>query len=56
LLIARESRIEGRLQRRFEVLALDSLQAVEQASTPQRLVAFGQLSGGQWRRRSVALR
>jgi hypothetical protein len=56
LLIARESRIEGRLQRRFEVLALDSLQAVKQASTPQLLVAFGQFSDAQWRRRSVALR
>jgi len=56
LLIARESRIEGRFHRRFEVLALDSLDPVKQASTPNLLVAFGQHSDAQWRKRTVALR
>ncbi len=56
LLIARESRTEGRFHRRFEVLALDTLDPVKQASTPNLLVAFGQWSDAQWRRRSVALR
>ncbi|MBL8347840.1 MAG: hypothetical protein JNN03_20570 [Rubrivivax sp.] len=56
LLIARESRIEGRFHRRFEVLALDTLDPVKQASTPNLLVAFGQWSDAQWRRRTVALR
>jgi len=56
LLVARESRIEGRFHRRFEVLALDTLDAVKQASTPQLLAAFGQFSDAQWRRRTVALR
>jgi hypothetical protein len=56
LLVARESRTEGRFQRRFEVLALDTLDAVKQASTPHLLVAFGQWSDVQWRRRTVALR
>lgn len=56
LLIARESRTEGRFHRRFEVLALDTLDAVKQASTPNQLVAFGQWSDAQWRRRTVALR
>ena len=56
VLVARESRIEGRLSRRFEVLALDTLDPVKQASTPNLLVAFGQWSDAQWRRRTVALR
>lgn len=56
LLIARESRIEGRFHRRFEVLALDTLDPVKQASSPSLLVAFGQWSDAQWRRRTVALR
>ena len=56
LLIARESRTDGRFNRRFEVLALDTLDAVKQASTPQLLVAFGQWSDAQWRRRTVAVR
>jgi hypothetical protein len=56
LLVARESRIEGRFHRRFEVLALDTLDTVKQASSPQLLVAFGQFSDAQWRRRTVALR
>ncbi len=34
LRVARASRIEGRLSRRLEVLSLDSLDAVKQASTP----------------------
>jgi hypothetical protein len=56
MLVARESRVEGRFNRRFEVLALESLDAVKQASTPNLLVAFGQHSDVQWRRRTVALR
>ncbi|MBI5718412.1 MAG: hypothetical protein HZC37_12090 [Burkholderiales bacterium] len=56
LLIAREARTEGRFHRRFEVLALDTLDPVKQASTPTQLVAFGQWSDASWRRRTVALR
>lgn len=56
LLIARESRTEGRFHRRFEVLALDTLGSVKQADTPHLLVAFGQWSDAQWRQRTVALR
>ncbi|MBL8326852.1 MAG: hypothetical protein JNJ89_18015 [Rubrivivax sp.] len=56
LLVARESRIDGRFHRRFEVLALDTLDAVKQASSPQLLSAFEQFSDAQWRRRTVALR
>jgi len=56
LLVARESRIEGRFHRRFEVLALDTLDPVKQASTPNLLLAFGQFSDAQWRKRTVALR
>ena len=56
MLIAREARTEGRFHRRFEVLALDTLDPIKQASTPSLLVAFGQWSDAQWRQRTVALR
>ena len=56
LLVAREARAEGRFHRRFEVVSLDTLDTVKQASTPTLLVAFGQWSDAQWRRRTVALR
>jgi hypothetical protein len=56
LLVARESRTDGRFNRRFEVLSLDTLDAVKQASAPTLLAAFGQWGDVQWRRHTVALR
>ncbi len=57
LLVARESRIGGQVQRRFEVLRLDSNFTAERwASTPQRLVAFSRWSDASWKQGSVILR
>jgi hypothetical protein len=57
LMVAREARVDGRVQRRFEVLRLDGDYAVERwASEPQRLVAFGRWSDAGWKQGSVALR
>jgi len=59
LLVAREAREangQGKLQRRFEVLSLDTLAAERSASTPQLLVAFGRWQDAAWVRGTVALR
>jgi hypothetical protein len=56
LLLAREARAEGRSIKRFEVVSLESLDVLKQASTPALLVAFGQNAEPQWRRRSISLR
>lgn len=56
LLLARESKIDGRATRRFEVLAADTLATEKFASTPQLLAAFGQFADVQWRRGTVSLR
>lgn len=56
LLVAREARAGARFERRFEVLALDSLDTPDRASAPHRRVAFGQWGDAQWRRHTVALR
>jgi hypothetical protein len=56
LLLARESRADGRLTRRFEVLLADSLATDRFASTPQLLAAFGPWADARWKRTTVSLR
>jgi len=56
LLVAREAKADGKLQRRFEVLSLDTLAAERWASTPQLLAAFGRWQDAAWVRGTVALR
>ncbi len=56
LLLAREARVEGRLQRRFEVLALDTLAVDKSASTPQGLVLVAKWQDAAWKRQTVSLR
>lgn len=56
LLLARESKVDGRLARRFEVLGGDSLATEKSASSPQFLAAFGQWADPQWKRGTVSLR
>jgi hypothetical protein len=56
VLVAREARADGRLQRRFEVLSLDTLTAERWASTPQLLAAFGRWQDAAWVRGTVSLR
>lgn len=56
LLVVRASRTQGRFSHRFEVLALDTLEPVQQASTPQQLAAFGQWSEAKRRQHAVATR
>ena len=57
LLVARESRVGGQSQRRFEVLRLDGGFAAERwASTPQKLTAFSRWTDASWKQGSVILR
>jgi hypothetical protein len=57
LLVARESRVGGQVQRRFEVLRLDGNFTAERwANTPQKLVAFSRWSDASWKQGSVILR
>ena len=55
LLVAREVKERGRFRRRFEVLRLDDLALVRQASTPELLRDFGRWADITWRRDSLAL-
>ena len=55
LLLVREARSEGRLLRRYEVLALDGFSLEKSAGAPQLLAAFNGWADKAWRRGSVAL-
>lgn len=57
LLTAREAiSADGRVQRRFETLALDTLAVDKSASTPQLLAAFASHADAPWKRATVVLR
>jgi len=57
LLVARESRIGGQWQRRFEVLKLDGGYAAERwASAPEKVAAFSRWTDADWKQGSVILR
>ena len=56
MLMARETRIAGRMKRSFEVARMDTLTAEKQASDPSLLVAFGKWQDPNWKRQTVSLR
>jgi hypothetical protein len=57
LLVAREARVGGQWQRRFEVLKLDGTYAAERwASTPEKVAAFSRWPDAAWKQGSVILR
>ena len=56
LLVVRQSKAEGRVSRRFEVLRLDTLVAEKSASDPRQLAAFNLWADVGWRQESVSLR
>jgi len=55
LLIAREVKERGQFHRRFEVLRLQDLVPLKQASSPELLVDFGLWADAAWRRDTLAL-
>lgn len=56
LLVVRESKCNGRVTRRFEVLRTDTLIAEKSASEPRQLAAFGLWADAGWRQETVSLR
>ncbi|MBP6339058.1 MAG: hypothetical protein KA375_15780 [Vitreoscilla sp.] len=56
VLLARESKVEGKLSRRFEVSKLADCAIDKQASTPQLLAMFQRWQDPAWKHQSVSLR
>jgi hypothetical protein len=56
VLVAREARGEGKYQRRFEVVLLDTLAVARQAREPGDLGAFRRWQDPSWKRLTVAVR
>lgn len=56
LLLAREAMVQGRLQRRFQVLRLASLRVEAQGERAEDVRAFRRFAAAEWRGRSLALR
>jgi hypothetical protein len=56
VLVARESRVEGRYRRSFEVVRLDDLVTERQSGDPAALGPFQRWPDAGWKRESVALR
>lgn len=56
LLLARESQVDGRTRRSFEVFKLDALQAEKSAGAPDQLALFNRWQDAAWKRQTVALR
>lgn len=55
MLLARETRVDGRTRRSFDVLRLDTLQVEKTASSPDQLSAF-RWQDAAWKRQTVAVR
>jgi hypothetical protein len=56
LLVCREARVNSHLQRRFELLSLQTLATVHQASRPEYLLNFTRWQDPNWVSNTVALR
>jgi hypothetical protein len=56
MLIVRESRLNNNLHRRFELMRVDTLSTVKQASAPELLSSFRQWQDPVWCSNTVALR
>lgn len=56
ILAAREAKIDGRLQRSFEIISLASLQTQKQASKPEFLSLFYRWQDAQWKQQTVSVR
>ena len=56
LLAARESRVDGRLQKSFEVLDLATLAVQKHADSPSSLTPFYRWQDPQWKKQTVAIR
>jgi hypothetical protein len=56
LLLARETRSQGRYRRSFEVMNLDDLSTEKQAGSPGALASFAKWQDPRWKRLTVIVR
>jgi hypothetical protein len=56
VLAVREARINGRWQRSYELIRLDTLQVEKRADAPQSIRAFSRWQSAEWKRTTVSLR
>ncbi len=56
ILVAREARGDGKYQRNFEVMRLDTLATARQASDPSTLEAFQRWQDPSWKQQTVSVR
>jgi hypothetical protein len=56
LLVAREARVDGRWQRSFELVRLDTLTVVSKAAEPEHLSTFYRWQSPAWKQVTVSLR
>jgi hypothetical protein len=56
LLVAREARVNGRWQRSFELVSLDSLAVIGKAGEPEHLSSFYRWQSPAWKQLTVSLR
>lgn len=56
MLVVRESQVEGRFRRRFEVVRIETLATERSTSTPELLSTFSRWEDPIWKRMTVAMR
>jgi hypothetical protein len=56
MLVARETQVDGKFRRRFEVVRVESLTTERSASTPELLPTFARWQDASWKQTTVAMR
>jgi hypothetical protein len=56
MLAARETRVDGKFKRSFEIIRLDTLEVEKQAERPEALTLFYRWQDPEWKRQTLAIR